>query len=901
MTRLIERWFPCAEVSDNSRKGWGSGITEKQMFPWFAARPLVQAKAAVICSLLPCPDDPSEQKKLEDLVRLAMEGYDAAHREIVAKLNKYYPDGSSILDPFAGRAIIPHEAARLGIKAWGIEYSPVATLAGTLLADYPLRDWAQEPPLPFDDYQIDDVARTATPRLLYDVKFIADLIGRRYESEMDEFYPKVNEKRPWGYLWAITLPCVNCGRRFPLTASLELRRPKRYKKYTDPGQSYDFHIDRAQNRFTVVVHKGKPRRAPTLIKKAGSKGKVAICPFCDNVHTFDTYTRLMGDGHAKDALLLAADVHARGRKTYRETTQIELKAIKDAGDAIKLESPFANGLPAIPHEKVVGSTGPRDYARFGYHTYGDFWNTRQTLGLIRLSRIIKDLSSVLNKADISPEYAVALVGYATSVLARTIRSTTRGCTLQIKSQSAGHIFGAGPPVPWGYDYVETGCGEGSGTWRSVSNSTIKVLEKQLGRTSGVPANIQQGTATQLTMPNACLDAVVTDPPYDAMVEYSDASDMFYVWLKRALIVSHPEFGLSSNSAGVQDKTDEAVVKMTWNRSGDPRTPEHYTRSMIKALTEARRVIKQDGVVTIMFGHDDPEVWNRFLSTIDNAGLVLTGSWPARTERGKQLNKANIETTLTLVCRPLSKDRTSGKMLEVDNLVKQEILRRIEDWKRDGLALPDQRMASYGPAMEIVGRYSKIYDKSGNSVSLSKYLAKARRYVDEATEIRIGDTPLEAFDSRSHFGLFWIYMYGRTIVPGSELRWLRLGWEMKVEDTEGLLKKQGQGFRLIYADEIKQPRERRSVIDVALAVAGAGKSPRDIAAVLVDAGMVGNELLWDSISHLAQHVTEADRDGDVWTWTMRYRSVITGSSPDVEADRTREEEGGTQTKMKYGRR
>ena len=54
-TRMIERWFPCAEVSEYSAKGWGTGFAEKSLFTWFASRPLAQAKAAVICSLLPWP------------------------------------------------------------------------------------------------------------------------------------------------------------------------------------------------------------------------------------------------------------------------------------------------------------------------------------------------------------------------------------------------------------------------------------------------------------------------------------------------------------------------------------------------------------------------------------------------------------------------------------------------------------------------------------------------------------------------------------------------------------------------------------------------------------------------------------------------------------------------------
>ena len=899
MTRLIERWFPCKEVSENSRSGWGSGNAEKELFPWFASRPLVQAKAAVICSLLPWPDESSEQIRLQNLVRRAMQGYDSAHGEIVAELAKYYRDGASLIDLFSGRGIIPLEATRLGIKTWGIDYSPVATLAGTLLVDYPMRDWSQEPALPFDDYEYNSIDRVTSSRLLYDVEFVLDLIGRRYEAEMSIFYPKINDKRPWGYLWAITLPCVSCGRRFPLTGNLELRKPQ--PKRNDPGQSYYIETDQANNDFSVVVHEGAPRYHPTLVKRDKSKGRVAVCPFCEQPHSHEVHTRLRGDGKAKDRLLVVADIDKQFGKIYRQPAAIEYKSIADATVAIKLETPFGTGIPAIPSEKALGSTGPRDYARYGYYTYGDFCNARQTLGFVRLSRIINDMSKKLLKAGVSVDYVATLSGYAGSVLARRLRMSTRGNTLQVNTQKNSTIFGSGPPVPFGSDYLEVGCGLGPGTWKSLTRGTIRTLRKQLQRESSNPVYIQQGTATELPITDSYVDAVVTDPPYDAMVEYSDASDIFYVWLKRALLVSHPEFGITANPAGVQDKTEEAVVKMTWSRSNDHRTPDHYDRSIIKALAEARRVIKSDGVVTIMFGHDNPDVWKRFLTSIDKAGLVLTGSWPARTEKGKVLNKAHIETTLTLACRTMPEKRPEGRMLEVDAQVRKEILDRIPLWQASGLAFSDQRMAAYGPAMEVVGRYSEIRDKSGKPVGLEKYLAKARRYVEEAADIKIGDTSLENFDLRSQFGLFWVYMYGRSIVPGSEARWLRLGWDMTVDDTKGLLTKDKQGFRFIYAEEGKLLTEpKRTIIDVALAVAVAGKSSRDIATILVAVDRVNDDFLWDSMSHLAKHLSERDRDGDVWTWAVRNRTAISGFLQDIEENEFREqqsrEDAGVQQEM-----
>ena len=78
--RMIERWFPSAEVSEASSGGWGSGNAEKALFTWFAARPLAQAKAAVLTSLLPWPEDEAEQRRLQVLVRQSLVGLDAGQQ-----------------------------------------------------------------------------------------------------------------------------------------------------------------------------------------------------------------------------------------------------------------------------------------------------------------------------------------------------------------------------------------------------------------------------------------------------------------------------------------------------------------------------------------------------------------------------------------------------------------------------------------------------------------------------------------------------------------------------------------------------------------------------------------------------------------------------------------------------
>ena len=66
----------------------GHGQREANIFTWFAKRPLAQAKAAVITSLLPWPDDPGSSAGFRtwSAVRGDQEGrYDEAHDELVAE------------------------------------------------------------------------------------------------------------------------------------------------------------------------------------------------------------------------------------------------------------------------------------------------------------------------------------------------------------------------------------------------------------------------------------------------------------------------------------------------------------------------------------------------------------------------------------------------------------------------------------------------------------------------------------------------------------------------------------------------------------------------------------------------------------------------------------------------
>jgi len=877
--RMIERWFPCTEVSEASQSGWGSGNSEANLFTWFAKRPISQAKAAVLTSLLPWPDDEAEQVRLQALVRKAMSGRDSAWTEVVAEIREHHPDGASMLDPFSGRAMIPLEAARLHVEANGIDYSPVATLAGQLLADFPMRDWSDEPELPFAQ----ENPTLGGPRLEADFRSVLALVTTRHQNDMAAFYPEVYGRRPWGYLWAITLPCQECDRRFPLVGSLKLRLPE--PKRNDIGQSYSITVDRVDGTFNTIVCEGQPTSQPTLLTsvKQGKPvpGKSAVCPFCEHVHPVALHRRLMTEGLGEDALLIVGEVDPAGNKIFRSATSEDQAAIALAESALATQQAFAPGVPAVPDERIpVGNASVIQPSAYGYSSYGELCNARQTLSLVNLCRHIDRVGRELQEEHgASQDYAAALVGYVASVLVRKLRRSTRGARLQTTgTPRVGDIFVNETSIGFGYDYFEAGPYGGPGSWPSVTRGTLATLTSQLTRPGGTPARINRGSAVSLPFRNRSLSAVITDPPYDEMIPYSDASDLSFVWLRRALGSTQPWFGFTSDPDGVQEKAEEIIVKKFRARktAEDHRTKAFYDIMIGRAFSEARRVVSDDGVVTIVFGHGDPEVWHRLLGAITAAGLVLTGSWPAKTESDKSGGSANIVTTLTMSCRPAPDGRVKGRANMVESEVRREVLGRIPLWDAAGLAPTDQLMASAGPAMEAVGRYVAVLDHLGEPVDPTHYLVVARKAVVEASSVPIENLPLDTFDARTRFALGWVRLYRRSAAAKSEARWQALAADLTTDELKGVLSEVDKGVCFAPAKGwIGVITPTSSVIDVVMAMAKAWPGGLDdVAQVLVAAQRDEEDAyLWATLTYLSSLLPEADPDAVAWTSLVRARRGI----------------------------
>jgi len=897
MTRMIERWFPCAEVSANSRSGWGSGNAEVGLMTWFAKRPSAQAKAATICSLLPWPDDPAEQQELQNLVREAMKGRYEKAAEIRRELLRTHPDGVSTLDPFSGRGMIPLETSRLGLPAFAVDYSPVAAFASWLLTDFPFRSWNGEPPLPYA--RADSALPDPRSRLARDVDMVLSEIGVRHRTAMSGYYPQVDGRDAWGYLWAIAMPCFECSRHFPLVGQLELRKPGKRKNskatsaFRDPGQSYYIDADKTSGTWSVVVHDGSPRGAPTRQVPLGksrfdSNGRVAVCPFCRCPHDRQMQMRSLQSGLGYDTPLLAADVNPAVGKSYRTLEQHEREAIDAAATALRDQPQFGRFIPAVPNEGIpAGNTWTVQATVYGARCYGDMMNARQTLSFITLARCIEEIGNELAKNGNSDDYARALTGYGAAVLARKIRRSTRGCTLDVSRLGVHDIFATESSLNFSFDYFEVGLANGPGSWESVSEGTLSALNGIMPSTSAVPCQVTRGSALSLPfLRDRSISAVITDPPYGAMIDYTDASDLFYVWIKRALAGTWPELGMTAHELGVQEKQEEIIVKKGGTSNNDHRDERHYCTLITEAFREIGRIVAADGVVTIVFGHGELEAWKRLITAIHDAGLVLTAAWPAKTEPGGRAGFTNIVTTLTIACRPAPASRPLGRKGAIESAIKAEVKRRYPDWERGGLAPADMLMAAVGPAMEIAGRYSQVLDARGEAYEICEFLPLACAAVREALAIKIDHQPLEAFDARTGFALWWVQMYGRQPQPKSELRWQALASSVDLASIRDLVTDASKGVRFIASQEYRRKIDAESaVIDVALGLAAASREGlQAIVQVLVAAKREPDDVyLWATIRFLADQLVVNDPDAISFTLVLRARDGIRNTAEALMAD------------------
>src|SRR3989304_2157380 len=152
----------------------------------------------------------------------------------------------------------------------------------------------------------------------------------------------------------------------------------------------------------------------------------------------------------------------------------------------------------------------------------------------------------------------------------------------------------------------------------------------------------------------------------------------------------------------------------------------YEETMAKAFSEGRRILKEDGIGSVVFAHKTTEGWEALLSGMIQGGWTITGSWPISTEMPTRLRareSAALGASTPPICRPRPDEAAVGDWADI----LRELPKRVGDWMErlqgEGVRGADLVFACIGPALEVFSRYAKVETAEGREVALAEYLEK----------------------------------------------------------------------------------------------------------------------------------------------------------------------------------
>ena len=670
-------------------------------------------------------------------------GYARAYNKQPAQLEQTY----TVLDPTAGGGSIPFEALRLGCNVIANDLNPVASVILQATLDYPRR----------------------YPQLNEDLEYWGNQLLGALDNSMDDFFPRrfrlpdserqlltrylvrapelldeYNWEDTTSFLFVRQVTCPNCLGEAPLLNSSWLSKSGDkwgVKVITDGRErngkvwfdTYRIKGTRGPNGedpnlATVVrgvgtcVHCGQQIAADEIKEQA--RGESPLGRWQDRLYTvvairYQPKLDKQGRVQYYKSGARAGEVRTEKIRFFRPANATDLAALQAAERRLAEKWDEWESVGLIPTELLQPGYNTAQPLSFGVKRWCDMFTPRQLLGHITLTEELMRLKPQIIE-ELGEERGKAVITYLQFAIDKGVDYNCRQTRWHygrgvIVGTFGRHDFGpkwtfgeivfSGPDsgAKWAQTQViDAYTGIAGLAASEVSNSKIGSL-----------LHLLNGTAAALDVEPKSVDLVCMDPPYYNNVQYAELSDFYYVWQKRTLSDLYP--GLFR--ARQVNKIDEAVANP--KRAGSVKKADaEYKRLMSEIFAECHRVLKDDGLLTLMFTHKTQEAWEALTHSLITSGWIITSSFPVESESTESLqlkNKASAVSSVFLSCRkrvrqseePSSWVAFGGQ--GVATQIRQAVEQGLEEFAQLNLNPVDEMVACYGRALHILSENWPVMD------------------------------------------------------------------------------------------------------------------------------------------------------------------------------------------------